>query len=90
MHKSLVALLIFSTMSVSAAAQTAPAPNPAQPPKPQVVKQRVCQMIEDEDSYSRLGTRKICKTVEVPAPAGATADPKEAPAPAQQPNPGSR
>ena len=67
MYKPLIALAIMSAMSVSAAAQTAPAPNQAQPAKPQMVKKRVCQIIEDEDPYSRLGNRKICKTIEVPA-----------------------
>lgn len=70
MYKSLVVLAIFSMMSAPAAAQTAPAANPAQPSaKPQMVKKRVCQMIEDDDPYSRLGSRKICKTIEVPAEA---------------------
>ena len=84
MHKSLVVLAIFGTMSAPAAAQTAPAANQAQPAKPQTVKKRVCQMIEDEDPYSRLGTRKICKTVEVPvtAPADPNSNGGQAPAPA--------
>jgi hypothetical protein len=46
-------------------AQTAPAANPADAAKPQTVKKRICEMIE-EDPSSRLGNRKICKTVEVP------------------------
>jgi hypothetical protein len=71
MYKSLVALVIFGATNVPAAAQPAPATNAAQPAtpqtaKPQTVKKRVCEMI-DEDSYSRLGNRKICKTIEVPA-----------------------
>ena len=84
MHKSLVVLAIFGMMSVPAAAQTPPAANQAQPAKPQTVKKRVCQMIEDEDPYSRLGTRKICKTVEVPvtAPADPNSNGGQAPAPA--------
>ena len=80
MHKPLVVLTIFSMMSVSAAAQTAPSTNPAQPAKPQMMKKRVCQMIEDEDPYSRLGTRKICKTVEVPVDQGGAAKDQQAPA----------
>ena len=80
MYKSLVALVIFGAMSVPAATQTAPAANTAQPAKPQMVKKRVCQMIEDEDPYSRLGTRKICKTIEVPAEQqGGSASGQEAP-----------
>jgi hypothetical protein len=81
MHKPLVVLAIFSMMSVSAAAQTAPPANPAQPAKPQTVKKRVCEQV-DEDPYSRLGSRKICKTIEVPAPAGGTSNGQQAPAPA--------
>ena len=81
MHKSLVALAILSAASVPASAQTvqtAPAnanqttpatANQAQPAKPQTVKKRVCEQI-DEDSYSRLGNRKICKTIEVPVTSG--------------------
>lgn len=69
MYKSLVVLAIIGTASVPASAQTtqtAPATaNPAQPAKPQTVKKRVCEQV-DEDPYSRLGSRKICKTIEVP------------------------
>ena len=67
MLKSMVALALLSAMSVPLAAQTAPAANPAQPAKPQMVKKRVCEKIEDDNPYSRLGSRTICKTVEVPA-----------------------
>jgi hypothetical protein len=74
MRKSLVVLAIFGTMSVPAFAQVAqtPAQNSAQtqapaPAKPQMIKKRVCEQI-DENPYSRLGNRKICRTVEVPAP----------------------
>ena len=67
MHKSLVVLAILGTMSVPVVAQTsALAASQAQPAKPQTVKKRVCEIV-DEDSYSRLGNRKICKTIEVPA-----------------------
>ena len=81
MHKPLVVLAIFSMMSVPAAAQTAPAADPGQPAKPQMIKKRVCEQV-DEDPYSRLGSRKICKTVEVPAPTSGTATPEKRPAPA--------
>lgn len=77
MFKSLVVLAAVSTMSGPVLAQAAPA-QPA-PAKPQTIKKRVCYQ-EEEDSYSRLGGRKVCKTIEVPAPA-TTATP--APAPAQ-------
>ena len=83
MHKFLVALAILGVTSVPAAAQTAPATtNPTQPAKPQMVKKRVCEQV-DEDPYSRLGSRKICKTIEVPADGAATnGRPTSAPAPA--------
>ncbi|GAA3906924.1 hypothetical protein GCM10022276_26770 [Sphingomonas limnosediminicola] len=71
MHKLLALLAILGSASVPAAAQTAPATaapatQQAEPAKPQMVKKRVCEQV-DEDSYSRLGNRKICKTVMVPA-----------------------
>jgi hypothetical protein len=82
MFKSLVALTILGAMSASAVAQNAPATDPAKPAKPQTVKKRVCEMI-DEDSYSRLGNRKICKTVEVPVEQqGGAANGQQTPAPA--------
>jgi hypothetical protein len=67
MRKSLAVLSIFSVMSVSATAQTAPAANPAQPAKPQMIKKRVCEKVEDDNPYSRLGSRTVCRTVQVPA-----------------------
>jgi hypothetical protein len=71
MFKSLVVLAALSTMSSPAFAETTP---PAQSQNsagaPQTVKKRVCYQ-EEEDSYSRLGGRKVCKTVEVPASGGA-------------------
>jgi|SRR5689334_9331475 hypothetical protein len=90
MHKSLVALAILGAASVPASAQTSPtAPatahqttsassNQAQPAKPQTMKKRVCEQI-DEDSYSRLGNRKICKTIEVPVTTSGTANQGETP-----------
>lgn len=70
MRKSLVVLAIFGTMSVPALAQPANKTSgnavATAPAKPQMVKKRVCFQ-DDEDSYSRLGGRKICKTIEVPA-----------------------
>jgi len=85
MRKSLIVLAILGTMSGPAIAQTLPAAASAQQPaKPQTVKKRVCYQ-EEEDSYSRLGGRKICKTVEVPVkPTGGTAG-QQAPAPATNP-----
>ena len=65
MRKYLIVLAILSTTSVPALGQNAAASS-AQPAKPQMVKKRVCTVTE-EDSYSRLGNRKICKTIEVPA-----------------------
>lgn len=92
MFKSLVALAILSAMSAPVAAQTAPAQTapttePAQPAKPQMIKKRVCEQV-DEDPYSRLGNRKICKTIEVPAPATAGGAANSQQAPAQNPTQG--
>jgi len=79
MFKSLVVLAAVSTMSGPVLAQAAPAQSDtATPAKSQTVKKRVCYE-EEADSYSRLGGRKICKTIEVPAPA-TTAAPTPAPA----------
>ncbi len=88
MFKSLVVLALVGTMSVPAAAQTAPsapAADQAQA-KPQMVKKRVCT--EDDNAFSKLKT-KTCKTVMVPAqPTGAAnqqhqnqQQPSSAPAP---------
>lgn len=68
MYKSLVALAILSVASAPVLAQTAPAPAQS-PAKPQMVKKRVCE-VTDEDSYSRLGGLKVCRTIEVPATSG--------------------
>jgi len=68
MFKSLVALAILSVASTPVLAQTAPAATQSTA-KPQTVKKRVCEMTE-EDSYSRLGARKVCHTVEVPVTQG--------------------
>ena len=78
MYKPMGALAVLSAMSVASAAQPMPQTNPAQPPKPQMIKKRVCEQI-DEDPYSRLGNRKICKTIEVPAPANAMQPPADQP-----------
>jgi|GraSoiStandDraft_37_1057305.scaffolds.fasta_scaffold938835_2 hypothetical protein len=73
MRKSLVVLAILGTMSVPAFAQATQTPaqnsaqEQAQPAKPQMIKKRVCEQV-DENPYSRLGNRKICRTIEVPAP----------------------
>ncbi|HKX91382.1 MAG TPA: hypothetical protein VJM15_03020 [Sphingomicrobium sp.] len=66
MFKSVVALAVIGAMSVPAVAQTTPTNTTAPAGKPQMVKKRVCERL-DEDPYSRLGNRKICKTIEVPA-----------------------
>ena len=72
MLKSLVVLAAVSTMSGPVFAQAAQDQSQTQaqgqaqqPAKPQTVKKRVCEQI-DENPYSRLGSRKICKTIEVP------------------------
>jgi hypothetical protein len=68
MRKSLIVLAILSTMSAPALAQNN-TDSSQQPAKPQMVKKRVCENI-DENPYSRLGNRKICRTIEVPAQNG--------------------
>ena len=72
MFKSLVVLAAVGTMSGAVFAQAAQDQSQTQvqgqaqqPAKPQMVKKRVCEQI-DENPYSRLGNRKICKTIEVP------------------------
>jgi len=72
MFKSLVVLAAASTMSGPVLAQAAQDQSQTQaqgqaqqPAKPQMVKKRVCEQI-DENPYSRLGNRKICRTIEVP------------------------
>ena len=80
MRKSLIVLAILGTISVPAAAQNTIATDSVQQPaKPQTVKKRVCYQ-EEEDSYSRLGGRKICKTVEVPVKPGGGSTDQQAPA----------
>ena len=72
MFKSLVVLAVVSTMSGPVFAQAAQDQSQTQaqgqaqqPAKPQTVKKRVCEQV-DENPYSRLGNRKICRTIEVP------------------------
>ena len=84
MRKSLIVLAILGTMSATAVAQTTNQPTVAQdsaqqPAKPQMIKKRVCEQI-DENPYSRLGNRKICKTVEVPAQTSGGQSAQQAPA----------
>jgi hypothetical protein len=79
MRKSLIVLAILSTMSAPVLAQSTTTADSAQPAKPQTVKKRVCYQ-EEEDSYSRLGGRKVCKTVEVPVKPGGAATGQQAPA----------
>ena len=68
MFKSLVALAILSATSAPALSQTTTADPAASVPatKPATVKKRVCETV-DEDPYSRLGNRRICRVIEVPA-----------------------
>jgi hypothetical protein len=83
MRNYLIVLAVLSVASAPAIAQTAPAQVPAQasaqPAKPQMVKKRVCE-ITDENPYSRLGSRKICRTVEVPAEPSGSQSAQQAPA----------
>jgi hypothetical protein len=64
MRKSVILLTIFGVGSAPLVAQTPPAQGQVQPAKPLTVKKRVCETAE-EDSYSRLGGRKVCRTIEV-------------------------
>jgi len=91
MLKSLVVLAALSTMSgpvFAQAAQDQPQTQAQavgqaqQPAKPQTVKKRVCEQI-DENPYSRLGSRKICRTIEVPVTA-TSGQPTPAPTQADQ------
>jgi hypothetical protein len=86
MFKSLAALAILGAMSAPAAAQAAPSAQPAPVAKPQTVKKVVCQRVDlEETTGSRLGSApKICKTVEVPAPAGASVSGGQTPAPSAE------
>ena len=79
MRKSFVVLAAFSLISVPAIAQTAdqtsatPSPAPEAQAKPKMVKKRVCTKTE-AITGSRTSGGKVCKTIEVPAPASAEAD----------------
>ena len=84
MFKSLVVLAVSSMMATSAVAQVQPvdaAAATAAAAKPQTVKKRVC-FRDEEDSYSRMGGRKICKTVEVPVQSAANGGQSNQTAPA--------
>jgi hypothetical protein len=83
MSSKMIALAIAGAMSVPVAAQIAPQANATAPqasaevtrtegPKPQTVMKKVCTRVIDEEAAtgSRLSnSRKVCKMVEVPAPA---------------------
>ena len=71
MRNLLIAFAIAGTASGPALAQVVPAPNAAPEAKVKTVKKVVCKRVEEElGTGSRLGAPgKICKEVEVPAPA---------------------
>ena len=85
MHLRYVALAVLAATSAPISAQT-PAPvSPVTPgtseiaaPKPQMIKKTVCRRVDDEENTgSRLGAApKICKIIEVPAPAGGALKPE--------------
>ncbi|MGH6658792.1 MAG: hypothetical protein ACREBM_03955 [Sphingomicrobium sp.] len=86
MRLSVIVLALAGAASGSALAQTPPQPAPTVHPghpdpqaaKPQTVKKTVCRrVIEEETTGSRVGPApKVCKTIEVPAPAnGSTGAP---------------
>lgn len=80
MYKTLVALAILGVASSPVAAQTAPTQSTTAA-KPQMVKKRVCETTE-QDSYSRLGGRKVCHMVEVPQTPSGVQNNTQNPAPA--------
>jgi len=71
MRNLLIALTMVGTATGPAIAQAAPAANEAQEAKAKTIKKVVCKRVEEElGTGSRLGTQsKICREVEVPAPA---------------------
>lgn len=86
MRLSVIVLALAGAASAPAIGQTPPRPaptvNPAHPDaeaaKPQTVKKTVCRrVVEEETTGSRVGPApKVCKTIEVPAPAnGSTGAP---------------
>lgn len=71
MRKWFIAFTIAGVMTAPAAAQststtTSTSAAASGKTKPPTEKKRVCEQL-DEDPYSRLGNRKICRTIEVPA-----------------------
>jgi hypothetical protein len=67
MRKSLVALAAFCAMTAPAFAQaTEQAPEAQEQAQPQTIKKRVCTKSEPMTG-SRIGGKKVCKTIEVPA-----------------------
>jgi hypothetical protein len=90
MYKALVVLAMAGTMSVPVAAQTtpsAPATNQAQAAKPQMVKKQICEDTED-NPYSSIH-RRICRTIEVPAPTNGSNN-QQASTPSSTPNSANR
>jgi len=78
-------LLIFAACTASAAAaEPAPTANgehSRRPAQAQLMKKRICERI-DENPSSRLGNRKICRTIFVPAQQSGTENPKRPQPPA--------
>ena len=60
------------------AATATPGSSEIAAPKPQMIKKTVCRRVDDEENTgSRLGAApKICKVIEVPAPAGGAPKPE--------------
>lgn len=67
----------FAQAQAPAAAAT-PGINENAAPKPQMIKKTVCRRVDDEENTgSRLGAApKICKVIEVPAPADGVPKPE--------------
>jgi hypothetical protein len=90
MFKAMVVLAMAGTMTVPAAAQTAPSAqttNQAQPAKPQIVKKQVCEDTED-NPYSSI-RRRVCHTVQVSVPTTGS-NGQQASAPSSSPNSANR
>jgi hypothetical protein len=89
MLKFVVALAAAGAMSAPAFAQVQPQPTQptsqaAPTAQPATIKKTACHRVDDEENTgSRLGAApKVCKTIEVPAPAaGATGQQTPAPEP---------
>lgn len=85
MHLRYFAFVFLAAMSGPTLAQT-PAPTTTSPsdgraveaPKPQMIKKTVCRRVDvEQDTGSRIGSApRVCKVIEVPAPAAGSTKPE--------------